>query len=103
MKHTLILFGLLALSSCAWLAKPHDAQAWDTTVPDYGSSAHERRMEQGKYFEGSPQYPYSNRESNVQRDNRELREREQREEQARRESAERQRHEAARDLYKPRW
>ena len=41
MKHALILLSLLTVASCT--STP--ATAWDTTVPDYGSSAYERRVQ----------------------------------------------------------
>lgn len=48
----------------------------DDRVPDYGSSAWDRRVEQGKSFPGDGGTPYYQQESNVQRDNREQMERE---------------------------
>jgi hypothetical protein len=44
--NTLVILFLLSIASC--FSTP--ATAWDTAVPDYGSSAYERRMEQAKNF-----------------------------------------------------
>ena len=87
LQNTRTILLLLTVASCT--STPANAATWDTTVPDYGSSAYERRNEQGKYYEGSPQYPYSNR-SNVDRYNSDARSddyaRERDQEQARRNS-----------------
>lgn len=82
LKNTRTILFLLTVTICT--STPAGAATWDTTVPDYGSSAYDRRNEQGKYYEGNEQYPYSNR-SNVDRYNDNARERDQ-QEQARRNS-----------------
>ncbi len=63
MKQVLILLGLLILASCtASTAQATHCPGCDTTAPDYGSSAWERRYDAGKYQEGNGQYPYQNRQ-----------------------------------------
>jgi hypothetical protein len=54
LRNTLVILLLLTVAPASLIAictnTPAIAAIWDTKVPDYGSSAYERRNEQGKYY-----------------------------------------------------